>query len=345
MNRVVKSTALYASPFSKEYWRDAAAELRDTRMLVFAALMIALRVALKSLGIPIAADLKINIAFFVNAFGAMVFGPVVAIVAAAISDTLGCLLFPSGAYFFPFIFIEIAGSLIFALFLYRARVTATRVILSRFCIDFFVNIVMNTPIMWVYYKMILGKSYTIFQLPRIIKNLALFPLESVLLILFLTATIPIGRRFGLLYDKGESLKMQKRQIVLLVTLFAIGAACVGGYYVYNYNTKNHASSLSPAEVTAMNAALTEDGLAQGLLEEDQIATVNKVSKKLRGDTTVEFTIYQTSEGTDLAAAAGYLEKSAKGDDTLTRVGAGSAVLVLDSVENVTGMSVKPVEAE
>ena len=76
----------------------------------------------------------------------MVFGPVVAIVAAAISDTLGCLLFPSGAYFFPFIFIEIAGSLIFALFLYRARVTATRVILSRFCIDFFVNIVMNTPI-------------------------------------------------------------------------------------------------------------------------------------------------------------------------------------------------------
>ena len=117
--RPVKTSTLYATPFSKEYWRDAAAELRDTRMLVFAALMIALRVALKSLGIPIAADLKINIAFFVNAFGAMVFGPVVAIVAAAISDTLGCLLVPSGAYFFPFIFIEIAGSLIFALRLHR----------------------------------------------------------------------------------------------------------------------------------------------------------------------------------------------------------------------------------
>ena len=142
MNRANKSTALYDHPFSKAYWKDAAAELKDVRMLVFAALMIALRVALKSLGVPIAADLKINVAFFVNAFGAMVFGPVVAIMAAAISDTLGCLLFPSGAYFFPFIFIEIAGSLIFALFFYRARVTATRVILSRFCIDFFVNIVM-----------------------------------------------------------------------------------------------------------------------------------------------------------------------------------------------------------
>ena len=215
-----KSTALYATPFSKAYWRDAAAELRDTRMLVFAALMIALRVALKSLGIPIAADLKINVAFFINAFGAMTFGPVVAILAAAVSDTLGCILFPTGAYFFPFIFIEIAGSLIFALFLYRAKVTATRVILSRFCIDFFVNIVMNAPIMWVYYKMVLGKSYTLFQLPRIIKNLALFPLEAVLLILFLTAMMPLGRRMGLLYDQGEHLKMKKRQVALLVVLFA-----------------------------------------------------------------------------------------------------------------------------
>lgn len=345
MNRVNKSDALYPNPFSKAYWKDAAAELRDTRMLVFAALMIALRVALKGLAIPIAADLKINVAFFVNAFGAMVFGPVVAIVAAAISDTLGCLLFPSGAYFFPFIFIEIAGSLIFALFLYRARVTATRVILSRFCIDFFVNIVMNTPIMWVYYKMVLGKSYVIFQLPRIVKNLVLFPLESVLLTLFLVVMIPIGYRFHLVYDKGEGLRLQKRQIVLLAALFVIGAACVGGWYVYDYNTKNHASSLTAGEISDMNAALAGDAGAQGLLEDGQIITVSKVYKKLRGDTTVEFTVYQTSPETDLAAASGYLEKNAKDDATLTKVAAGSAVLTAGSVENVTGMTVQPVEAE
>lgn len=339
MNRINKSTALYATPFSKAYWRDAAAELRDTRMLVFAALMIALRVALKSLGIPIAADLKINIAFFVNAFGAMVFGPVVAILAAAISDTLGCLLFPSGAYFFPFIFIEIAGSLIFALFLYRARVTATRVILSRFCIDFFVNIVMNTPIMWVYYKMVLGKSYTIFQLPRIIKNLALFPLESVLLILFLTVMIPLGRRFGLLYDKGEGLRIQKRQVALLVALFLIGTACVGGYYVYNYNTKNHAGDMLPAEITGLNETIGRQAADEGLLEDGQIVVASKVYKKFRGDTTVEFTIYQASEGTDLAAVSGYLEKNAKNDESLSKTGSGTAVLAAGNTADVTILAV------
>ena len=41
---------------------------------------------------------------------------------------------------------EIADSLIFALFLYRARLTPTRVMLSRFCICLFVNILMQTPL-------------------------------------------------------------------------------------------------------------------------------------------------------------------------------------------------------
>ena len=34
MARVQKSTALYPHPFSRSYWRDAAAEMKDTRMLV-----------------------------------------------------------------------------------------------------------------------------------------------------------------------------------------------------------------------------------------------------------------------------------------------------------------------
>ena len=127
---------LYRHPCSRAYWRQAASELRNTKMLIFAALMVALRVALKSLTISIAPNLQISVGFFVNAFGAMVYGPVVALAGAAISDTLGCILFPTGPYFFPFIFVEMAGSLVFALLLYRMDVTTWRVILSRFCIDF-----------------------------------------------------------------------------------------------------------------------------------------------------------------------------------------------------------------
>ena len=68
MSNNQKSTALYPHPFSRAYWRDAAAELKDTHMLVFAALMIALRLVMKQVSIPITPTLRINTGYFVNAF-------------------------------------------------------------------------------------------------------------------------------------------------------------------------------------------------------------------------------------------------------------------------------------
>ena len=217
---------LIDTPFSKEYWKQAASELKNTKTLIFAALMIALRIALKSVSIYIAADLRISIEFLVNALGAMTFGPVVAIAGAAVSDTLGALLFPSGPYFFLFIFTEIAGSLVFALFFYRTRISVTKVILSRFCTNFFVNIVLQTPIMYLYYQMMLGKTYKIFNLPRMIKNLVLFPVESLLLVLFLRALIPPLKSLGYKVSDISNLHFTKKNIVTLVILTIIGVAAV-----------------------------------------------------------------------------------------------------------------------
>ena len=49
MQKKAESVRLFDTPFSKEYWAQAVSEFKDLRMLLFAALMIALRVALKSL--------------------------------------------------------------------------------------------------------------------------------------------------------------------------------------------------------------------------------------------------------------------------------------------------------
>ena len=62
MTKTQKSTALYPHPFSKAYWKDAAAELKSIKMLVVTALMIALRVALKPLAIPLGPQLSIQTA-------------------------------------------------------------------------------------------------------------------------------------------------------------------------------------------------------------------------------------------------------------------------------------------
>ena len=143
MSRTAKSTALYSHPFSRSYWRDAAAEMKDTRMLVVTALLVALRIALKPFAIYIGPQMAIQTATLATALGAMIYGPLVAIPAAIVSDTIGFMIFPTGDYFLPFVLTEIAGTMFYALCLYRAKPSATRVIIARFLICFVVNVVLQ----------------------------------------------------------------------------------------------------------------------------------------------------------------------------------------------------------
>lgn len=302
-----KSTALYSHPFSKAYWRDATAELKDTRILVFAALMIALRVAMKLLYIPLAPNLRINTAFVANALGAMVFGPVMAAICAVASDVLGYLQNPEGVYFVPFLLTEISGSVIFALFLYRAKVTPVRVMLSRFCICFLVNIVMNTPLMMWYYSLYMGGKTYILTLPHILKNLFMFPIESVILTLFLSALLPVTSRLGLTYGKHdikEAMRFSKKQIVSLAVLFVVGCVSVVAYLNYYYNTTSLSASYTAAqryeENTKMEALLRENSDAY-----DGETLVTTIESAYQGffnrETTYTVAVYAVDE----AALEGY----------------------------------------
>lgn len=281
-----KNKTLYPHPFSKAYWKDAAGELKDTRVLVFAALMIALRVAMKLVAIPLAPGLKINTAFIVNALGAMVFGPVVAAICAVATDILGYLQNPEGVYFVPFVLTEVAGSVIFALFLYRAKVGPVRVMLSRFTICIVVNMLIQTPIyMWYYALYMGGKQYTFaMALPSIIKNLFMFPLESVALTLFLRIMIPITNRMGLTQtgvDAKDALKFTKKQVAALAILFAVGCGCVFGYLNYYYNTTNLITKSQGDDRYNANTAVAQ-AVAEhtdGLEGETVITIVTKSNKK------------------------------------------------------------------
>ena len=228
----MQKNQLFKSPLSKDYWILSSKELKSTNMLVLAAVITALRIAIKMLKIPVGPNLNITFGFFINAVGSMIYGPVVAVIASAISDTVGAILFPSGTYFFPYIFTEISGGVIFALFFYRAKITNLRIILARFAVTVITNLLIDPTITYYYYLFYLGKSYTFFSIPRIIKNLALFPLQCLLLIIFLNVVIPITNRFGYTYMGKVSLKPEKKDIILIAVLTLVSAVCVVLYYVY-----------------------------------------------------------------------------------------------------------------
>ena len=263
MSTRTRSTTLYKTPFSLSYWRDAAAELKDTRMLVVTALLVALRIALKPAAIPLGPQLNIQTATLATALGAMIFGPVVAIPAAIISDTIGFMIWPTGDYFLPFVLTEIAGTMFYALFLYRAKVTPTRVMLARFCICFFVNVVLQ-QIIYAWYYTYIGNPdgakesiMGILTVTRIFKNLAMFPIETVVITLFLKVLIPVARRARLVYGPETDMSFNKRQIAALVLLMIIGAGSATGYLAYRYTGTSRSADYSTEERVETNQAMTQ----------------------------------------------------------------------------------------
>ncbi len=263
MARIERSTALYPHPFSKAYWRDAANEMKLTKMLVVTALMTALRIALKPLAIPLGPGLFIQTAMLATCLGAMIYGPVVAIPAAIISDTIGFIIFPTGDYFLPFVLTEIASTLIYALFLYRAKVNPIRVMLARFCICFLVNVVLQQLIYAWYYiymgnpesaqKAVLGIMTT----TRIIKNLAFFPIEAVVMTLFLKVLLPVTQRAKLTFCSDADMRINVKQVVAMVCLLAIGVGCATWYLTDRYSETSRSADYSDTQRVKANKGATE----------------------------------------------------------------------------------------
>ena len=330
MAKKQKSTALYSHPFCAGYWRDAFAELKDTKMLVFAALIVALRVALKTIiRIPLGPSLDITPAFMANALGAMVYGPVVGALGAVVSDVLGVLL-RGDTYFLPYVLTEISGSVIFALFFYRQKITPTRVILSRFCICLFVNILLQTPIDMLFQLVYYGYNNVVITLPRIFKNLFMFPLESVVLTVFLSAIQPITYRMKLTYVADAKLSFNKKQVALLVVLVLVGVASIFAYLPMHYSSNSYSASYSTEERIEKNQSM-QPIVLENTDEWDEVTTMTCVEsaygKFLSKEITYTVAVYTVADGVEMNDEVWKLSKSkAAAHEGLTRVATATIVV-------------------
>ena len=220
---------------SRGYWKEAAREFANPKTLVFAALIIALRVIVKMFKIPLAAGLSLAFDCYVNSLGSIIYGPVVALFVGAISDTLGCILFPTGPYFLPFMFVEMSSSVIFALFLWRRKISVGRVLISKFTVNMFCNIFLTSLFMkWMYIYLVdpKGTTYNVINLVRIGKNLVLFPIESVLIVIILGAFIPVLKKLHAVPASQNELILKRKHIVLVSITTALSVGLVLFYIFF-----------------------------------------------------------------------------------------------------------------
>lgn len=190
------------STFSLAYWRGALAELKNLRRLIFAALVVALGIVISSLYIPVGENLRIYFKFLVYSIGSAVYGPFVGLLVGAAGDTLGFFIHPSGAYFPGYLLSEMLGCLIYALFLYRKRITILRLFLAKLIINVFVNILLGS--LWS--AMLYSKGFIYYMSKSVVKNLVLLPLEVVAMTALFALLIPQLERLNALPRRPEGQK-------------------------------------------------------------------------------------------------------------------------------------------
>lgn len=230
--------------FSHAYFKAAAKIFAQPKMIAFAAVICALRLAVKSFSVQIAPNVYLSFDCYINAIGSLVYGPLMALLVGAVSDTIGGIVFPKGAYFFPFVVVEMSSGFIFALFLWKKRLSAPRLLAAKFTVNFVCNIILNSLIQkWYYALFDADKVYYVINGVRIVKNLVLFPLEASLICILVNALLP-GLKAINYVDKGqEGIAFNKKEIVLTIFLALLSIAIVLLYvfflrdYVAAHNIK------------------------------------------------------------------------------------------------------------
>jgi hypothetical protein len=156
----------------------------------------------------------------------------------------------------------------------------------------------------------------IMTLSRILKNVAMFPIESVVLTLFLKFLLPVTRRAKLTYCGDADMAFNKKQIAVLVLLVLVGVGSATGYLAYRYNTSSRSADYSTEERVAANHAMAETVLDQTADWDDEtvVCVVDSAYRPLFGDVT-DYTVavYVLDED---AFAAGQADNPGYTMDTL-----------------------------
>lgn len=183
------------SIFTRAYWKAAAGQLKNIRVLAVCALLIAISVAISQLYIPLPVNnLHVFFDFMPKGVCAAVCGPVAALGVGFVMDILGFLLHPFGAFFPGYTVTTMVAMVIYALGFYNQKITIPRIALTKLAVNVICNILLNS--LW--NSMLMGKAYTVFLVSGTIKNLALWPVEVILMILVFRLVTPVMEKYKLI---------------------------------------------------------------------------------------------------------------------------------------------------
>ena len=216
----------FLSPFSVAYWKVSAKEFTNLRTLAICAILIAARVALKSVRIPIGDNLNIYVGFLVNSVSGAICGPLLSLASGAICDILGIIIAPQGPFMPLFTVIEMFCAFCFSICLYKTKITVGKLALSKGLVNVLGNIVFTSFAMTLYYE----KGILAYLLPRVVKNILMLPIEIMLLVLVFNALIPMLTRMKLISSPQNKMEFNPIRLVVVIAVTALVFALTWFFY-------------------------------------------------------------------------------------------------------------------
>ena len=193
---------LYRAPFSPAYWRDALADLKKVKILVFSALMVAVCVALSyARSVPIFYNIRVTWGFLGRALCAMVCGPVNALAFGFVEDTVSYFMNPDGGYNPAYVITTMLGAVTYALFLYRTRVTVARLFLAKLVTNL-QNVFLGSLWTYLWYT---DQGYWAVVGASALKNAVMLPVQALLLVVLFSAMMPVLYQMRLVPREADGL--------------------------------------------------------------------------------------------------------------------------------------------
>ena len=224
------ATSLFKTPFSKKYFRCALDNLKSVRMLTVTALLCALCALVDLFFLPIGgAFLRVYFSFLIAGLLCMICGPMLAIPAGFLVDTLS-FLFSGGdpaGYFPGYALSSMLSFLIYALFFYRARLSLSRIFIAKLTVNVLINVILGS----VWKHILYGNAYIVYFISGAIKNIAILPAEAVMMLVLYRRLVPILQRMHVIPGKVE-VTVRRRDYVFSAIAGVIGVAVLIAYYVY-----------------------------------------------------------------------------------------------------------------
>lgn len=150
-------------------------ELKQVRTITICAMLAALGVALGSVSIQME-NMRIGFAGIPVMLSGYLFGPGVGGLFAGVLDIIKYLVNPVGAFFPGLTLVMALKGVVYGCFFYRRPLSLPRVLAAQFIIALVCNVILNTMCL----SLLSGSSFMVMLPPRIIQNLILWPIDSLI---------------------------------------------------------------------------------------------------------------------------------------------------------------------